>query len=117
MMVLRWVCGVAVLAASVSASQAGPCSADIDAMQARVDAKLEAIAERGRFAPQSIAAGMSVQPTPRSIAAAEAKLGELNQHLVRNIRRALTRARAANARGNARRCEKELSRVQRALGP
>jgi hypothetical protein len=29
----------------------------------------------------------------------------------------MTRARAADARGNTRRCEKELSRVQRALGP
>ena len=81
------------------------------------DASASAIAERGRFAPQSVAAGMSVQPTPRSMAAAEVKLGELNQHLIRNMRRAMTRARAADARGNARRCEKELSRVQRALGP
>ena len=107
----------AALFASLAAAQAGPCSADIDVMQARVDARLEAIAERGRFAPQSVPAGMSVQPTPRSIATAEEKLGELNQHLVRNIRRAMTRARAADVRGNARRCEKELSRVQRALGP
>jgi hypothetical protein len=29
----------------------------------------------------------------------------------------LTRARAADAKGNERRCEKELARVQRALGP
>lgn len=103
-------------AASNAGRNAGSCAADIDAMQARVDAKLDAIAERGRFAPESVSAGMSHQPTPRSIAAAEEKLGELNQHMVRNIRRAMTRARAADAKGNERRCEKELGRVQRALG-
>jgi hypothetical protein len=104
-------------AASHSIAHAGSCAADIDATQARIDAKLEMIAATGRFAPESVSAGMSDQPTPRSIATAEARLGELNQHMIRNIRRAMTRARAANARGNERRCEKELARVQRALGP
>jgi len=107
----------ALLAASVSAAHAGACVAKIDAMQARIDAKIESVAAHGRTAKQSVAAGMSVQPTPRSIETAETKLGELNQHMIRNIRRAMTRARAADARGNERRCEKELSRVQRALGP
>jgi hypothetical protein len=108
---------VAVLAASASIAHAGACAAKIDAMQGRIDAKLEAIAAHGRPAKESVAAGMSAQPTPRSIEAAEQKLGELNQHMIRNIRRAMTRARAADAKGNLRRCEKELSRVQRALGP
>lgn len=107
----------AVLAASASVAHAGACAAKIDAMQARIDAKIEYVAAHGRTAKQSVAAGMSVQPTPRSIENAETKLGELNQHMIRNIRRAMTRARAADARGNERRCEKELSRVQRALGP
>jgi membrane-bound lytic murein transglycosylase B len=111
------VVGAVSFAASCSVAQAGPCAADIDAMQARVDARLEAIAAAGRFAPQSIHADMSAQPTPHSVAAAEERLGELNQHLIRNIRRAMTRARAADAGGNERRCEKELARVQRALGP
>jgi hypothetical protein len=105
------------LGVSMSAAHAGACAKDIDAMQARVDDKLEWIAARGRFAPQGTFAGMGFQPTPRSIEAAEAKVNEINQHMVRNIRRAMTRARAADARGNTRRCEKELSRVQRALGP
>ena len=118
-MKIREITGLAMLTlvATYSAAQAGACAKDIDAMQARVDAKLESIAARGPSAPQSVAAGMSVQPTPHSIAVAEEKLGEVNQHMVRNIRRAMTRARAADARGNTRRCEKELSRVQRALGP
>jgi hypothetical protein len=108
---------VAVLAASASAAHAGACAAKIDAMQSRLDTKLESVAAHGRAAKESVAAGMSVQPTPRSLETAETKLGELNQHMIRNIRRAMTRARAADAKGNERRCEKELSRVQRALGP
>jgi hypothetical protein len=107
----------ALLAASASIAHAGACAAKIDAMQGRIDARLEAIAARGKAAKESTAAGMSNQPTPRSIEAAEVKLGELNQHMIRNIRRAMARARAADAGGNERRCEKELSRVQRALGP
>jgi membrane-bound lytic murein transglycosylase B len=111
------IAGAVLCVASHSVARAGSCAADIDAMQARIDAKLDAIAASGGTAPQSLRADMSAQPTPRSIEAAEMRLGELNQHMVRNIRRAMTRARAANARGNERRCEKELSRVQRALGP
>jgi hypothetical protein len=107
----------ALLAASASVAHAGACAAKIDAMQGRIDAKLESVAAHGQTAKESVAAGMSVQPTPRSIETAETKLGELNQHMIRNIRRAMTRARAADAKGNLRRCEKELSRVQRALGP
>jgi hypothetical protein len=37
----------AVLAASMSASYAGPCLDEIDTMQAKIDAKLEAIAAAG----------------------------------------------------------------------
>jgi exonuclease VII large subunit len=108
--------GVFLAAARVEA-RAASCAKDIDAMQARLDARLEAVAARGRSAPQSVKADMSAQPTPSSIAKAEEKLGELNQHMVRNVRRALNRARVAEARGNARRCQIELSVARRALGP
>jgi hypothetical protein len=104
------------LIAPISTGYAASCAKDIDAMQARFDARLEAIAAGGQSAPQSVKADMNAQPTPSSIAKAEEKLGELNQHMVRNVRRALTRARAADARGNTRRCERELSVAQRALG-
>jgi hypothetical protein len=117
MMMLRWICGAAVLAASISASQAGPCSAAIDAMQGRIDAKLETVAASGRFAPQSISAGMSDQPTPHSMAAAEVRLGEIKRVTVRTVRRAMARARVADAAGKARRCERDLAVVQRVLGP
>ena len=51
--------------ASVSASYAGPCTDDIDKMQARIDAKLQAMAAAG---PTGRQVGAShVQPTSRSI--------------------------------------------------
>jgi hypothetical protein len=69
--------GEMVIAASMSTAHAGPCSDAIDAMQARIDAKLEAKAAAGPTAKQGVAAGMSVQPTPASIAAAEEKVGKI----------------------------------------
>ena len=57
------VCAVA-LAASTSASYAGPCSHEIDRVQAEIDAKLEAKAAAGPSARESTAARTHRQPTP-----------------------------------------------------
>ena len=66
-------------AASISATLAGPCSADIDAMMVRIDTALNASAAAGPGArQQSTVAGRHVQPTPNSMAAAEAKVGGLS---------------------------------------
>jgi hypothetical protein len=48
---------VAMLTASMSAVHAGSCSDDIDQMQARIDARVEAIAAAGPFVPPGISAG------------------------------------------------------------
>ena len=50
---------------TVSAVDAGPCADAIDAMQARIDAALEAKAAAGPTGKEGVPAGMSVQPTPR----------------------------------------------------
>ena len=110
-------CSAAALGVSLATAQAGSCGPQIDAMQARLDARLAAIAAAGPAGKQSLNADLSRQPTPHSIAVAEERLGELNQHMVRSVRRALNRARAADARGNAKRCERELAIAERALGP
>jgi len=102
---------------ATSASYAGPCSDQIDAMQARFDAKLEAKAAAGPAAKQGVAAGMSVQPTPASIAAAEEKLGEISPRKVKAIKRGMARARVADKVGDLRACRKALAAVQRVLGP
>ena len=62
-------------AASTSASLAGPCSAEIDAMMAHFNAELYAKAGGSTAKEQAVVGGRHVQPTPRSMAAAEEKLG------------------------------------------
>ena len=101
--------------ASVSASYAGPCTNDIDKMQARIDAKLQAMAAAGPTGRQ-VGASTHVQPTPRSIGAAEAKLGEVSAETVAAVRQAMLRARAADSAGDKNACEQALAEVQR-IGP
>jgi hypothetical protein len=101
----------------MSASHAGPCSNAIDKMQSRIDAKLEAKAATGPTAREGAGAGMSDQPTPRSIAAAEERLGEISAQTVDSIKQAMVRARAADSAGNKSACEQALADVHRAIGP
>jgi hypothetical protein len=107
----------AALVASVSASHAGPCAADIDRMQARVDARLEGIAAAGPSGRESVAATMNRQPTPGSIAAAEERLGDLPPQAMAAVQQSMTRARAADDANDKAACEQALADVQRALGP
>jgi hypothetical protein len=102
---------------SISASYAGPCSGDIDKMQARIDAALEAKAAAGPTAKEGSFAGMSEQPTPRSMAAAEEKLNELSPQTVDAVRQAMTKARAADSAGDSSACASALAEVQKAVSP
>jgi hypothetical protein len=105
------------LALSTLPSFAGPCSQEIDQMQAKINARVEATAGVGRAAQESSAATMHHQPTPRSIAAAESKLGELSPQTVQTLTDDMARARAADLAGDQSSCEQALADVQRALGP
>ncbi len=118
MVVLRLLaCSGVALAAMISVGDAGPCAADIDAMQGRIDAKLEAIAAAGPFMREGTFAGMGDQPTPRSIAAAEVRSGEISARKVAAVRQAMAQARAADVAGDDHVCEKALAKVRRVLGP
>jgi hypothetical protein len=55
--------GAIIFATSMSASYAGPCSQEIDRMQAKIDAKLEARAAAGSSAAESTAAIVSRRQT------------------------------------------------------
>jgi hypothetical protein len=107
----------AAVAAAMSASYAGPCSHEIDRVQAEIDAKLEARAAAGPTARESTAATLHRQPTPGSIAAAEARLGDVPPEKVGAVVAAMTRARDADRAGDQSACEQALADVQRALGP
>jgi hypothetical protein len=107
--------GVA-LFASATASYAGPCAPDIDAMQRRIDAALEAKAAGGPAGKQGTAAGMSRQPTPQSMAAAEEKLGDIPAATVEAMKQAMARARTADSAGDESACEAALGEVTRLFG-
>jgi hypothetical protein len=102
----------AALTVSVSASYAGPCSQEIDRLRAEIDAKLGALAAAGPSAPESTAATMHRQPTPRSIAAAE----NMSPQKMEAVTTAMVRARAADDAGDQRACEQVLADVKRELG-
>jgi len=97
--------GATVCLLSGAASYAGPCSDQIDAMQARIDAALESKAAAGPMGKEGVAAGMSVQPTPRSIMAAEEKLGDISAQTVAAVGEGMARARAADAAGDVSACQ------------
>ncbi len=107
--------GAAALALSTLAGHAGPCSGEIDRMQAQVDARIEATAGTDRFAPESPGARLHHQPTPESIAAAESKLGagpRMDEAVAD-----LARAREADRAGDKSGCERALTDVQLLIGP
>ena len=106
-----------IIAASISSARAGPCSPEIDSMQARIDARLEAKAAAGPGAKESAGALVDRQPTPSSIARAEESLGEVSTETVAAVKQAMERARAADSAGDKNACEQALAEVQRLIGP
>lgn len=118
MKIARMMAAIAVaLAASTSLSLAGPCSSAIDAMVARIDAALEARAGAGAGArEQAVVGGRHIQPTPRSLATAEARVGDVSLETVELIKQAMERARAADSAGDDVACKQALAEVQRAIG-
>ncbi len=107
----------AALVASMSASYAGPCSHEIDRVQAETDARLDTKAAAGPSARESTAATAHRQPTPGSIAAAEVRLGEVSSQKVEAVLAAMARAREADHAGHQSACVQALADMQRALGP
>jgi len=107
---------VTALAASMSTSYAGPCWDDIYNMQAKIDAMLQAKAAAGPPAPASAMVGLSDQPTPRSMATVEERMGEISPQTVHVVEEAMARARAADSAGDKAACEQALAEVHRTLG-
>jgi hypothetical protein len=95
------------------AAVAGPCTAEIDKTQARIDAALDRQAGAGNTAAESTAATAHHQPTPETIAAAEKALGEGAS--IRDALAALEIARAADAQGDAAGCRAAILSAQKAL--
>jgi hypothetical protein len=105
----------AALALSTVPSLAGPCSPEIDHLQPGVDALIAATAVSGPAGRQSTAAMTHHQPTPSSIASAEARLKEGAR--AERAKAAMARARAADRAGDTSACRRALADVQREIGP
>lgn len=102
---------IIVLLAAASPAYAGPCTQSIARLQLKVDAAIEQRANSGSWKAESIDALRSHQPTPRSIAAAEAGEG-FNLDRALNL---LDRARAADRSGDTAACGQALVNVKAEL--
>jgi hypothetical protein len=113
---MRWhICVLSFLMVTPCVAHASSCAAQIDKVQAQVDARADAIAGTDPGARESRAALMHHQPTPASIAAAEQRLK--GGHGVERALAALKKARVAQARGDRRGCEIALSEARAAIHP
>jgi hypothetical protein len=107
--------GVALAILLAPACFAGPCAQQVEDMQGKIDAKLNAAAAAGPAGKETKAATMNRQPTPKSIAEAEVKLGDIPAKTVQAIEDAMARARKADLAGDRIGCEQALADAQRAL--
>src|SRR5258708_38709216 len=99
---------------SIEPSYAGPGSPQIAHMQSSVDALIAAAAVASPPGRQSTAAMRHRQPTPSSVAAAEARIEE--EERVKPVAAALAQAREADRSGDNDTCERALADVRRAIG-
>jgi hypothetical protein len=95
------VLAIVAFVAPITVSHAGSCTAQIDVVQAQVDARAAALLHR--------------QPSPGSIARAEESLGE--GATITKALSALERAREADRGGSEGSCEQALAEARRAIGP
>ena len=88
---------------------AGPCAGEIHAFELELNAKLDAAAARGKGGPQTTYAQLHRQPTPDSLAAAEARVGDISEQDVATIRTFMVEARKADNSGNIAACRKAIA--------
>src|SRR5262245_21525733 len=103
----------AALAASISATYAGPCSPEIARAQDVIDARIHA---KARAATGPVPARTNNQPTPGSVAAAEVELGQTSPELFYAVKTLMERAIAADGTGDKTACEQALAEVNKMLG-
>jgi hypothetical protein len=108
--------GLAAAISSISPSFAGPCSQEVDALQVRIDARLKAAAAAGPTGTESTSATMHHQPTPESIATAEAKLCDISWEKAQELGEAMKLARKADLAGDRAGCEKALAEAKKVMG-
>ena len=106
-----------VLAFCAGAAHAGPCTDDIYQADIALGKRLNAAAAGGKTGAESTFATLHRQPTPATVAGAEAKLGDLPPADVERIEKFLDDARKADAANNKPACEAALTEARKILGP
>ena len=97
-------------------SHAGPCTDGIYQADVAIGKRLDAIAAQGRVAPESNFATMHRQPTPGTVARAEAQVGDLSEADLDAMTQDMEEARKVDAANDRAGCEKALADVRRILG-
>ena len=95
----------AVLGLTATNAWAGPCTSDIAGFEAAIRSS-QGNPLAGLTAPQSVGADLSHQPTPASVAQAEARLKK-------RFSAAMARAKRYDAQGNRLGCTRELAKAKR----
>lgn len=106
--------GMALVLIAASA-HAGPCTDRIYQTDIAVEKLLDAAAAQGQPAVESTFATMHRQPTPRTVAGAEARAGDLTPDQTQKIMDAMELARKADDAGDQAGCEKALGEAQHIL--
>ena len=104
-----------VIATSMSATYAGPCSPEITRVEGMINARVDAKAGAAHTS-ESTGAKMHRQPTPGSIGAAEVAGGQTSPEQYNAVKAAIARAIEADSAGNQSACEQALADAKRAMG-
>lgn len=100
-----------------SGALAGPCADRIYRDQVALNKRLDVAAAQGHPATESTGALLHHQPTPSSVAQAEAAVGDLSEADAKAAEAAMEEARKADLKGDKGACEKALDDFERILGP
>jgi hypothetical protein len=116
-MIIRDVLALSSLALVLFAgpSYSGPCTQQISGVRAAAKEQSNALAIAGEAGDESTAATMHRQPTPKSLAQAEERLGEISDKDAEAYLQAMKRAVAADEAGNRAECENALTEARRVL--
>jgi len=107
----------AVLTLWVAPAFAGPCTDQIYQADIAIGKRLDAAAAQGKSGPQSNFATLHRQPTPSTVAGAEAKLGDLSEADLQAIEKFMDEARKADVANDRAGCQKALAEAETILAP
>lgn len=109
------ICATA-LALWAASAEAGPCTEDLYRADVAIGKRLDELAARGRAGTESAFATMHRQPTPATIAGAEAQVGDITPAQVDAVRNFMAEAKKADEAGDKAACENALSEARKILG-